>query len=224
MPERSADFIPDLNKRYKVTLVHNYAEGRNDEIRDRFQALYDRIAERVTIERSRALAPGVMASLALREGEELIMGGGTNRKLSGNQELKEEVLARIRQLGSPAVGVCFGYQLLGRAYGAGIARLPEQRNGLFPVHLETSLGDMPGDATFDARLIHSWALTDLPSGLTVVASDVQGNPQAFLHDTLPVGGVQYHPEIAPETQPGAVESFGAIRESVLQKRDKPSEH
>ncbi len=199
----------------QVTLLHNYPEARNDEIRERFEDLFSRIEDRARIRSAHSLALGVTQEMQL--GDELVFGGGTNRKFGSEPELREEILTYLKAIGAPAVGVCFGAQALGRAYEARLSRMPEARNGIAPVNVVQSLGALAYGDTFAAREIHSWSFRELPPGLSAYAESEDG-VEVFAHDTLPVAGVQFHPELNISETPGALAAFAAAREVALRNR------
>lgn len=98
----------------------------------------------------------------------------------------------------PLLGVCLGQQAIGQFFGASLVRSPR------PVHGKVSAIQVDGaDPLFEGlphRLnvtrYHSLSLTDLPPTLRVTATTDSGEVMAIRHRTLPVWGVQFHPEAA----------------------------
>ncbi|GAB3543834.1 anthranilate synthase component II [Spirosoma fluminis] len=98
----------------------------------------------------------------------------------------------------PMLGVCLGHQALGEFFGAKLAKAGQ------PMHGKTSsirtLTDdllwngLPG--VFTVTRYHSLLLTDLPDTLVPLAVTDQGELMALRHRTLPLWGVQFHPEAA----------------------------
>jgi anthranilate synthase/aminodeoxychorismate synthase-like glutamine amidotransferase len=96
--------------------------------------------------------------------------------------------------GLPMLGVCLGHQALGLAFGARLVRVP-------PVH-----GKCSRVAFGPARLFpgftgpevvmryHSLALAGVAPPLRVVAATDDGVPMALEHESLPMAGVQFHPD------------------------------
>ena len=104
----------------------------------------------------------------------------------------------------PMLGVCLGHQAIAAAFGADIVRAPE------PVHGRTSLITHDGSRLFagvpnPCRVTRYHSLvadeTSLPESLQVTARTNDGLIMAFEHLSLPVFGVQFHPE-AVLTQDG----------------------
>jgi para-aminobenzoate synthetase component II len=97
----------------------------------------------------------------------------------------------------PLLGVCLGHQAIGEALGAPVTEAPELMHGM------VSQVGHDGSALFDGipspfavGRYHSLALDEasLPESLVVTARTDTGTVMAVAHTTLPVGGVQFHPE------------------------------
>ena len=99
--------------------------------------------------------------------------------------------------GLPMFGVCLGHQALAVAFGATVRRAPELLHG------KTSLVEHAGDGVladlprpFTATRYHSLAVVEetLPAELEVTGRTPSGVVMAMRHRTLPLEGVQFHPE------------------------------
>lgn len=99
--------------------------------------------------------------------------------------------------GLPVFGVCLGHQAIGVAFGATVDRAPELLHGKTSVvhHDGTGvLADLPNP--FVATRYHSLAVdaSTLPPEIEVTARTDSGVVMAMRHRTLPIEGVQFHPE------------------------------
>ncbi len=105
----------------------------------------------------------------------------------------------------PILGVCLGHQSIGAAFGARIVRAKA------PVHGKAEEIVHDGSVLFrgaSRRLLagryHSLVVEEksLPRALAVSARTKDGTVMALRHRTLPVFGVQFHPEsiLTPEGQ------------------------
>ncbi len=109
-------------------------------------------------------------------------------------------LAAIRAAaaaGVPLLGVCLGYQALALAFGGRLERAAEPRHGKAVPVRHDGRGSFEGlPDPFDAMLYHSLAVdeTALPASLEVAARGPAGELMALRHRTLPLEGVQFHPE------------------------------
>ena len=99
----------------------------------------------------------------------------------------------------PLLGVCLGHQAIGQHFGGHVVR-----GGL--MHGKTSLVDHDGTGVFKglpspftATRYHSLIVEDIPGSLIVSAtSETPGldgtSVMGFRHESLPIHGVQFHPE------------------------------
>ncbi len=97
----------------------------------------------------------------------------------------------------PLLGVCLGHQAIGVAFGATVSRAPELLHGKTSIVHHTNLGllaDLP--TPFIATRYHSLAIEPetLPFELEVTGKTDSGVVMAIEHRTLPISGVQFHPE------------------------------
>jgi para-aminobenzoate synthetase component 2 len=97
----------------------------------------------------------------------------------------------------PLLGVCLGHQAIAVAYGATVSRAPELLHGKTSVvaHQGKSvLQDIP--SPFTATRYHSLAVErdTLPDLIEVTGATESGVVMALQHKSLPICGVQFHPE------------------------------
>jgi para-aminobenzoate synthetase component 2 len=97
----------------------------------------------------------------------------------------------------PLFGVCLGHQAIAVAYGATVSRAPELLHGKTSnvQHSNKSvLVDIP--SPFTATRYHSLAIEKdtLPEELEVTGATESGVVMAIQHKSLPICGVQFHPE------------------------------
>lgn len=97
------------------------------------------------------------------------------------------------------LGICLGQQAIAEAMGGKIHNLSQVFHGVSTSMqvVDTTdpvFKDIP--EVFEAGRYHSWAITGdtLPENLKVTAIDGSGEIMAVRHNTLPLFGVQFHPE------------------------------
>ncbi|MHB8623246.1 MAG: anthranilate synthase component II [Sulfuricaulis sp.] len=105
----------------------------------------------------------------------------------------------IQKLGGriPILGVCLGHQSIGQAYGGKIVRAKQLMHGKVSMIHHQSHGvfqRLPNP--FEATRYHSLVIEreSLPSALEITAWTDDGEIMGVRHKTLPVEGVQFHPE------------------------------
>ncbi|MBO9312739.1 MAG: aminodeoxychorismate/anthranilate synthase component II [Chloroflexus sp.] len=105
----------------------------------------------------------------------------------------------IRRLGShiPILGVCLGHQAIGAAYGGTVVRAPMVMHGKLSPIYHNAQGVFAGlPSPFQATRYHSLVVRreDLPAELEITAWTEDGIIMGLRHRSLPVEGVQFHPE------------------------------
>jgi len=97
----------------------------------------------------------------------------------------------------PIFGVCLGHQAFGAAFGATVTRAPELLHGKTSEVHHAGAGVLAGlPDPFTATRYHSLAVVDttLPDEIEVTGRTASGIVMAMRHRTLPIEGVQFHPE------------------------------
>ena len=97
----------------------------------------------------------------------------------------------------PILGVCLGHQAIGQAFGGAVVRAPVPVHGKLSEVSHTGQGLFRGiNGPFKATRYHSLVVerASLPHELTVTAETGDRLIMGLTHRTLPVHGVQFHPE------------------------------
>ena len=105
----------------------------------------------------------------------------------------------IKKIGGqiPILGVCLGHQSIGYAYGGDIIRAKKLMHGKTSRITHDGKGVFKGMPNpFKATRYHSLAIKKetLPDCLVVTAESEEGEIMGVRHKSLPVEGVQFHPE------------------------------
>ena len=119
-------------------------------------------------------------------------GPGTPDQAGISLELVRLAAGRV-----PLLGVCLGHQALGQAFGGRVVRAPTLMHGkTSPIHHDgrTVFAGLPDP--FTATRYHSLIVDrdSVPECLEVSAWTVGGIVMGLRHRTLPLEGVQFHPE------------------------------
>lgn len=119
-------------------------------------------------------------------------GPGTPEKDSGVSNDAIRVLGQH----TPVLGVCLGQQCIGHVFGGEIGRAPRLMHGKVSPVLHDSDGIFVGlPSPFSATRYHSLIVNDpLPDALVATAHTEEGELMGLRHRTLPIYGVQFHPE------------------------------
>lgn len=139
--------------------------------------------DEITVEQARELEP-----------THLVISPGPGRPEEAGVSV-EMITALLDSM--PILGVCLGHQAIAVALGGEVARAPELRHGkASPVYHDSRTVYAGLSNPFEAGRYHSLAVpeTSLPAELEVSSFTSQGVVMGIRHESLPVEGVQFHPE------------------------------
>ena len=145
----------------------------------------------MTIERNDAVSVDDVARLAP---ERIVISPGpcTPNEAGISLELIGRLAGKI-----PILGVCLGHQAIGQAFGGKVVRAPRVMHGKTSPIEHEGTGLFRGiPSPMQATRYHSLVVepASLPATLEVTARTAEGEIMALAHKSLPVWGVQFHPE------------------------------
>ena len=97
----------------------------------------------------------------------------------------------------PLLGVCLGHQTIGQAFGGRVVRAPVPMHGKISTMRHDGAGVFKGLTNpFEATRYHSLMIArdSVPAALTVTTETDDGLVMGLRHNSLPIHGVQFHPE------------------------------
>ncbi|WP_370270549.1 aminodeoxychorismate/anthranilate synthase component II [Nioella sp.] len=131
--------------------------------------------------------------------------------------------AAAAETGTPLLGVCLGHQTIGEAFGGKVVRCHEIVHGKMGTIHHAGLGVFEGlPSPLQGTRYHSLVVEreSLPDCLEVTAWLEDGTIMGLRHKSLPIEGVQFHPEsIRSEHGHAMLKNFlktvpGALEEEV----------
>lgn len=146
----------------------------------------------VAVHRNDAL--DVQAAMALRPSGIVLSPGPCDPARAG---ICLALTAAAAETGTPLMGVCLGHQTIGEAFGGNVVRCHEIVHGKMGTMRHTGQGLFAGlPSPFEATRYHSLVVdrATLPDVLEVTAELEDGTIMGLQHKTLPIHGVQFHPE------------------------------
>ena len=107
-----------------------------------------------------------------------------------------DVIRDCAAAGTPMLGVCLGHQALGEVFGGTVTHAPELMHGKTSEVAHGGAGVLAGlPQPFTATRYHSLAVVDgTVSDELEVTATANGIIMGLQHRTLPLHGVQFHPE------------------------------
>ncbi|MCL2791267.1 MAG: aminodeoxychorismate/anthranilate synthase component II [Desulfobulbus sp.] len=96
----------------------------------------------------------------------------------------------------PILGICLGHQSIGEAFGGKVIRAARLMHGKTSPISHDGCGVFTGlPVPFDGMRYHSLIVDEpLPDCLKATARTDQGELMGFRHISLPIEGIQFHPE------------------------------
>jgi anthranilate synthase/aminodeoxychorismate synthase-like glutamine amidotransferase len=172
--------------RPRVLLIDNY-----DSFTYNLVQAFLILGAEVEVHRNDALT--VAAALAQRPTHLVISPGpGTPRDAGTSMSMIEAFAGRI-----PIFGVCLGHQSLIEAFGGKVVRAARLMHGKVSAVLHDGRGLYAGmPVAFQAGRYHSLIAepASMPAMLEVSARTAEGEIMGVRHRSLPIEGVQFHPE------------------------------
>lgn len=143
----------------------------------------------------------------------IILSGGPNSVYGENAPTADRALLDV----APVLGICYGMQLIAWIEGAEVKRAGRREYGRAEVTVIESDGMFAGfneGEEFSAWMSHGDHVESPPAGYIRTASSASNPLAAFRHESKPIFGVQFHPEVAHTPRGGEVIAnfvFGACK-------------
>ena len=167
-----------------ILLVDNY-----DSFTYNLAHLFGALGAEVTVLRNDEVDPDGAERLAPSH---LVVSPGPGRPAEAGASV--EIVRRLAPT-TPTLGVCLGHQAIAEAFGGEVGYARELVHGKASPVLHDGTGLFTGlPERFEAGRYHSLAATSLPDDLEPTAYAEDGEVMAVRHCSLPLAGVQFHPE------------------------------
>ncbi|MBP7262997.1 MAG: glutamine-hydrolyzing GMP synthase [Spirochaetia bacterium] len=103
----------------------------------------------------------------------------------------------VYDCGLPVLGICYGAQRMTLDHGGLVSALPEREYGRRDVFVESDDPLFEGlPRRFSSWMSHGDSIEKPANGFVVTARTDGGIPATIAHESLPLWGVQFHPEVA----------------------------
>ena len=173
----------------KLLLVNNYDAAN----RERMLTLKASLARGGRVE---VTDWNLVTSEKLREYDGVILSGSYDMLSSARTQAKfAREIDAMKDHGGPALGVCFGHQLLGHAFGSRVVRAATPAKGYRDAEVlrhDPLFRGLPH--SIGVYESHHEEVESLPTGFTHLARSSTAEICAMRHSRLPIYGVQFHPE------------------------------
>lgn len=206
-----------------ILLVDNTIDGQGVSSRE-LRASLERVRPglKILMEPFGRISPGMIEEA---NPSHIVLSGQSHPWNDYQPESLVGIFEVIRQAPRPILGVCGGHQQIALAFGAPVDLMKRtdpgkgyegafRERGFFAVELTNDLAS-PGILRDLPRSISVWhshcdEVKEVPPGFRVTARNDTCPIQAMEHTSLPIHGVQFHPELFDEEHPAGrriVENF-----------------
>ncbi|MEO8945475.1 MAG: glutamine-hydrolyzing GMP synthase [Gemmatimonadaceae bacterium] len=125
----------------------------------------------------------------------IIFSGGPNSVYGESAPTADPALLEI----APVLGICYGMQLIAKLSGATVLRAGKREYGRSEVCVtkpDALFDGFGASECFEAWMSHGDHVESPPEGFVVTAESGSNPVTAFRHESRPIFGVQFHPEVA----------------------------
>src|SRR3989338_1927139 len=147
-----------------------------------------------------------------------ILTGGSAHPVVGNEKLFSNELRLIKTINKPIIGICLGFELIAKAFGAKLQKLVMKERGIITIDWLDHRSNIFKDS-FDRPIkvyeSHKWIIQTLSKSLIGLAKSKDGY-EVIKHKTKPIYGFQFHPELFVDKTYGN-EIFERVFKKISQK-------
>ena len=146
----------------------------------------------------------------------LILGGGPSIDRSGNS------MSYVEELDCPILGICLGHQIIAKAFGGEIGAAGIESYAKIQINILDENDILKGfGENADVWASHKDEVIKPPENFKILASSSICGVEAMKHDTKPIYGIQFHPEVHhTENGDKIFENFYEVCKEFQKSRNK----
>ena len=126
----------------------------------------------------------------------IVFSGGWGRSIVKNPQTFERMVDFCVKHEKPTIGICLGAEAIAAYFGSTLTELPVRRAGNVRIHFKDEAGvEMGLKSSTMVYEFHKWVVSEVHDPLICLADSKDG-PELYRHATLPMWGMQFHPEVS----------------------------
>ena len=132
----------------------------------------------------------------------ILTGSGALLSKPETRKLFQPEMDLVRKTRIPILGICYGHQIIGSAFGAPMRDLGQMFRGYENVRVVRDhplFDSLPPDLVVAES--HRQELTKIPDEFQLLAQSKTTKVEAMVHRSKPIYGVQFHPERSSDDHP-----------------------
>jgi GMP synthase (glutamine-hydrolysing) len=183
----------------KIVVVNNYKEpNQTDRAVLNIEKCTGQLVEKIDCKEPD------LYSKVVESGPDLLVLTGSSALLSKprTRELFQPEMDLARKAKFPILGICYGHQIIGSAFGAPTRDLGQTLRGYEKVSIVLNhplFDGLPSDIVVAES--HRQELAKVPDEFQHLAQSTTSKVEAIAHRSKPIYGVQFHPERSNEEHP-----------------------
>ena len=183
----------------KIVVVNNYKEpSQTDRAVLNIEKCTGQSVEKIDFKESD------LHNKVIESEPDLIILTGSSALLSKprTRELFQPEMDLVRRTRFPILGICYGHQIIGSAFGAPMRDLGQMFRGyekVSTVKKHPLFDGLPSDVIVAES--HRQELTKVPEEFQHLAQSTTSKVEAIVHRSKPINGVQFHPERSSDEHP-----------------------
>ncbi len=121
----------------------------------------------------------------------IILSGSHDNSIVWDGDKYIDEINFVKNTKKPLIGICFGFELIVKAFGGEINELENKDRGIREIEILNS--NIYNKKTIKVYESHRWTVGKLPEFFDILAKSEIGS-EIIKHKTLPIYGFQFHPE------------------------------